>query len=156
MTSDLITRNLRDQSANLGQETLVQNQSGDLRFVNARTGEVVNRAINAAAYDLNGSPLDNSFQLDPSSYAISKALFERPGVPEDLSNTYGAIVAVTAKDSRVSANKLFANNVMDPRLIENVNFFRTAHSQVGVNSDPDDPPYANNLILGAKIYNQTG
>jgi hypothetical protein len=156
MTADLITRNLQDQSANLGAELLVQNQNGSRKFVNARTGEIVERAFTAAAYDLQNSPLDNSFQLDPASYAVSKALFEQPGVPEDLSNLMGGIVAVTAKSERTGAAQLFKNNLMAHELIENVNFFRTAHSQVGVNQGSSQAPYLNNLILGAKILNQTG
>lgn len=156
MTADLITRNLQDQSQNLGQEYIVSNQNGERRFVDPKTGQVVDRAFSAAAYDLQGSPLDNSFQLDPSSYAVSKALFEKPGVPQGLSDTMGAIVAVTAKSNQTSANKLFKDNVMSNELLENVNFFRSAHSQLGVNQTALVPPYANNIMLGAKIYNQTG
>jgi hypothetical protein len=156
MTADLITRNLQDQSANLGRELIVSNLNGERRYVDVNTGEIVERAVNAAAYDIRNSPLDNSFQIDPSSYAVSKALFEQPGVPKDLSNTMGAIVAVTAKSEGISANQLFANQVMSEPLIENVNFFRSAHSKLGVNTAPMNPPYNNNLILGAKIFNQTG
>lgn len=156
MTQDLITRNLQDQINNFGQETIVANTQGERRFVDPRTGAVVARSVNAARYDLQNSPLDNSFQLNPSSYAVSKALFEQPGVPENLSDTYGAIVAVTAKDLGVGANQLFAGNVMAPALLENVNFFRSAHSKVGINSNAPAAPYRNNLMLGAKIANQTG
>ena len=154
MTADLITRNLRDQSALLGAELLVQNQNGTRKFVSARTGQIVDRAVNVGAYDLLNSPLDNSFQLDPQSYAVSKALFEQPGVPEDMSNLMGSIVAVTAKSENTSANKLFKDGIMSDTLIDNVNFFRTVHSQVGVNLVPPVAPYENNLILGAKIQNQ--
>lgn len=156
MTADLITRNLQDQSANQGRELIVSNQNGDRRFVDPKTGQVVDRSFTAAAYDLQGSPLDNSFQLNPTSYEVSKALFEQPGVPKDLSATMGAIVALTAKSNGTSAHKLFKNNIMSSELLENVNFFRTAHSQLGVNQSALVPPYANNLMLGAKIANQTG
>lgn len=155
MTRDLITRNLQDQSGNFGQETVVSNVNGLRQFVDQATGQVVNRSLQPDAYDLNNSPLDNSFQLNPSSYNFAKGLFESPGVPENLSKTYGAIVAVTAKDQNISANQLFANGVLDDRVLENVNFFRTVHSQIGVNKGEPNPPYLNNLMLGAKILNQT-
>jgi hypothetical protein len=155
MTRDLITRNLQDQSGNFGQETIVGNINGLRQFIDPKTGQVVSRSIAPDAYDLNNSPLDNSFQLNPQSYNFAKGLFEQPNVPENLSQTYGAIVAVTAKDQNISANRLFQNGVLSAAVLENVNFFRTAHSQIGVNDGDTTPPYANNLMLGAKIFNQT-
>lgn len=155
MTRDLITRNLQDQSGNFGQETVISNVNGLRQFVDPKTGQIVNRSIQPDAYDLNNSPLDNSFQLNPQSYNFAKGLFEKPGVPANLSDTYGAIIAVTAKDQNKSANQLFNNGVLAEAAIENVNYFRTVHSQIGVNNGDNSPPYLNNLMLGAKILNQT-
>ena len=156
MTNELITRNLQDQSANFGVEAIVANRNGERQFVDQATGQPIDRAISADRYDLQNSPLDATFQLNPQSYNIAKGLYEQRGVPTNLSNTYGAITAVTAKDQGISANKLFKNGVMSPQLLSNVNFFRTQHSQIGVNNGSSDPPYNHNLMLGAKIYNQTG
>lgn len=152
---DLITRNLQDQSGNFGIPSLVASVPGSKQFVNARTGEVINRGLLPDAYELNGSPLDNSFQLDPQGYGISKALWEQTGVPTNLSTMYGAITAVTSKDTGISARELFPNNVPSSQLLENINFFRTTHSQIGYNSQQAAPPYLNNLMLGTKILTQT-
>lgn len=156
MAKDLITRNLQDQSGNFGRETVVGNVNGLRQFVDPNTGQIVSRQIAPDAYDLNNSPLDNSFQLDPQGYNFAKGLFEQPGVPTNLSNTFGAIVAVTAKDQNISANRLFSDGVLQPLVLENVNFFRSVHSQIGYNNGDSSPPYLNNLMLGAKILNQTG
>ena len=156
MTNQRITRNLQDQSANFGVETIVANRNGQRQFVDQTTGRSVDRAVSADRYDIQNSPLDGTFQLNPQSYNISKALYEQPGVPTNLSNTFGAITAVTAKDQRISSNRLFQDGIMSNALLENVNFFRTQHSQIGVNNGTSDPPYNHNLMLGAKIYNQTG
>ena len=156
MTNQRITRNLQDQSANFGIEAVVSNRNGERQFVDASTGRSLDRAVMADRYDIQNSPLDGTFQLNPQSYNISKALFEQRDVPTNLSNTFGAITAVTAKDQGVGANKLFQKGIMSSQLLENVNFFRTQHSQIGVNSGASDPPYNHNLMLGAKIYNQIG
>ncbi len=155
MTRDLITRNLQDASGNLGVQSVVVNQNGLRSFVDAQTSQPVNRNLNADAYALNNTPLDNSFQLDAQNYNVSKALFEQPGVPENLSNLMGSITSVTAKSEGVSSNQLFQNGVPADALLENVNFFRTAHSQIGYNDGDSSPPYLNNLMLGVKILNQT-
>lgn len=155
MTADLITRNLQDQIGNFGQESVVGNVNGQIQFIDPQTGQVINRSIQPDAYTLQNSPLDNSFQLNPQSYNLSKGLFEQPGVPTNLSNTYGAITAVTAKEYNVSGNQLFSNGLMSPVLMDNVNFFRTAHSKIGYNNGDTSPPYLNNLMLGSKILNQT-
>lgn len=155
MTRDLITRNLQDASGNLGVQSVVVNRNGVRGFVDAQTQTPVNRSISADAYALNNTPLDNSFQLDAQGYNVSKGLFEQPDVPENLSNLMGAITAVTAKSEGVSSGRLFQNGVAAPVLLENVNFFRTAHSQIGYNDGDSTPPYLNNLMLGVKILNQT-
>jgi hypothetical protein len=155
MTRDLITRNLQDQSNNFGKETVVGNINGLRQFIDPKTGQVVSRSLQPDSYELNNSPLDNSFQLNPQSYNSAKGLFEKPGVPENLSQTFGAIVAVTAKDQNISANQLFKNGVLADSVLENANFFRSVHSQIGVNKGDGTPPYLNNLMLGAKILNQT-
>jgi hypothetical protein len=155
MVQDLITRNLIDQSNNFGQESIVVNVQGTRQFQNPATGELQNRPINASAYDLQNSPLDNSFQINPENYAIAKSMFSGQAVPENLSNTYGAIAAVTAKSINKNPQSLFKNGVMTPDLLENLNFFRSAASQIGYNNGPPDPPYVNNLMLNAKILAQT-
>lgn len=155
MSQDLITRNLSDQSQNFGQELVVNNTSGSFKFVDANSGAIVSRAIDPAGYTLNNSPLDNSFQLDPNQYAQSTALFQGRDVPVNVSNTFGAIASVTAKANNVSPLDLFRNGVMSQSLLDNVNFFRTVHSQIGFNPGSQDRPYQHNLILGAKINNQT-
>jgi hypothetical protein len=156
MSADFITRNLRDQSGNFGTESVLRSVNGTNQFVDARTGDVQRRSISPESFGLENTPLDNSFQLNPQGFNVAKALFEQPGVPTNLSNTYGAIVAVTAKEQGVGANQLFNNGVMSAPLLENVNFFRTAHSQIGVNTGSAAPPYLFNIVLGAKIINQTG
>jgi len=153
--TDLITRNLRDQSGNFGTESVVISQNGTRQFVDAQTGQVVNRSLQPDAFELGQSPLDNSFQIDPQSFNVSKALWEHPGVPETLSRMFGAITAVTAKDTGVSANKLFSSGQVSDALLENINFFRTSHSQIGVNDGDTAPAYTNNYMLAAKVYNQT-
>lgn len=155
MTRDLITRNLQDASQNLGVQSVVQQTNGVSQFVDARTGRVVNRSLQADAYSLDNSPLDNSFQLDAQSYNVSKALFEQPGVPENFSNLMGAVTSLTAKSQGVASSQLFQNGVPGTTLLENVNFFRSAHSQIGYNNAQGSPPYLNNLMLGVKILNQT-
>jgi hypothetical protein len=153
--TDLITRNLKDQSGNLGRESIVVNQNGTSQFVDAQTGQVVSRSIQADAYTLNNSPLDNSFQIDPQSFNVSKGLWEQPDVPTTLSRMFGAITAVTAKDQGVGANSLFQAGVASDALLENINFFRTAHSQIGVNDGDPRPMYLNNIMLATKVLNQT-
>jgi len=155
MTSDLITRNLQDQSNNLGQELLVQNQGGTRSFYDANTSQPVNRAINATSYSLQNSPLDNSFQINPNQYSVSVGMFQQPGVPENLSNTFGAIAAVTAKALGVTPGDVFQNGVMQQSMLDNVNFLRSAHSQIGYNPGVGDRPYLHNLLLGTKIFFQT-
>ena len=120
-----------------------------------QTGQVVNRCIQPDAYELNNSPLDNSFQIDPQSFNVSKGLWEQPNVPTTLSRMFGAITAVTAKDTGVGANSLFQAGVASDALLENINFFRTAHSQIGVNDGDPRPMYLNNIMLATKILNQT-
>lgn len=154
--SDLITRNLRDQSGNFGQETLVGNVNGLRQFVDPQTGTIISRKIAPDAFDLNNSPLDNSFQLDPQVYNSSRNLFQQPGVPDKLSSTFGAITAVTSKAEGLSPHQLFQEGVMSRTLLDNVNFFRTAHSQIGINTGTTQPPWTHNLMLGTKIINQTG
>lgn len=153
--TDLITRNLRDQSGNFGTESVVVTQNGTRQFVDSQTGQVVNRSLQPDAFELGQSPLDNSFQIDPQSFNVSKALWEQPGVPDTLSRMFGAITAVTAKDSGVSANRLFSAGQATDALLENINFFRTSHSQIGVNDGDTTPAYTNNYMLAAKVYNQT-
>jgi hypothetical protein len=153
--TDLITRNLQDQSGNFGTESVVVTQNGTRQFVDAQTGKSVNRSLQPDAYELDRSPLDNSFQIDPQSFNVSKALWEQPGVPETLSRMFGAITAVTAKDSGVSSNRLFNAGQASDALLENINFFRTSHSQIGVNDGDATPAYTNNYLLAAKVYNQT-
>jgi hypothetical protein len=153
--TDLITRNLQDQSGNFGTESVVVNQNGTRQFVDAQTGNTVRRSLQPDAYVLNNSPLDNSFQINPQSFNVSKALWEQPGVPETLSRMFGAITAVTAKDSGVSANRLFAAGQASDALLQNINFFRTSHSQIGVNDGDVTPAYTTNYLLAAKVYNQT-
>lgn len=154
--SDLITRNLKDQVGNFGQETLVGNVNGLRQFVDPQTGAIISRKISPDAFDLNNSPLDNSFQLDPQVYNNSRNLFQQSGVPQKLSDTFGAITAVTSKAQGVSPHQLFNQGVMSTALLENVNFFRTAHSQIGINNGSTQPPWTHNLLLGTKILNQTG
>jgi len=153
--SDLITRNLSDQSQNFGQETVVENVNGLRQFVDQSTGQVVRRNLLPDAYDLAHSPLDNSFQLDPQVYNQSTNLFEQPSVPGNLSRTYGAITAVTAKQQGVSPQQLFVEGRMSNILMENVNFFRSAHSKIGFNDQQTSAPWLNNLLLGSKILSQT-
>jgi hypothetical protein len=153
--TDLITRNLKDQSGNFGKESVVVNQNGTRQFVDAQTGVPISRSLQADAYALNTSPLDNSFQVDPQSFNVSKGLWEAPDVPDTLSRLFGAITAVTAKDQGVGANDLFRAGVASDSLLENINFFRTAHSQIGVNDGDPRPAYLNNYMLAAKVYNQT-
>lgn len=153
--TDLITRNLKDQSGNFGTESVVINQNGSRQFVDAQTGQLVNRSLQPDAFALANSPLDNSFQIDPQSFNVSKALWEQPGVPETLSRMFGAITAVTAKDAGVSANRLFRSGQATDALLENINFFRTSHSQIGVNDGDSTPVYTTNYMLAAKVYNQT-
>ena len=153
--TDLITRNLKDQSGNLGAELVVRNQAGNRSFVDVLTGQPVVRGIAPDAFELSNSPLDNSFQLDPQSFNVSKALWEQPGVPTTLSRLFGAITAVTAKEISVGSNQVFSNGVCSDALLANINFFRTVHSQIGVNDGDPRPPYLNNLMLGSKIFSQT-
>jgi hypothetical protein len=151
---DLITRNLTDQSQNFGKETIISNNGGTRTFVNPATGQPVNRSINASAYDLQNSPLDNSFQLNSNQYDVATAMFSLPGVPSDLSNTFGAIAAVTAKSIGVSPRDVYKNGVMSEEMITNANAFRNATSQIGYNAGNGDVPYLHNLMLGAKIITQ--
>ena len=153
--SDLITRNLTDQSNNLGQESLVLNQGGSVGFYDANTGQPLNRSVNPVVYNLQNSPLDNSFQINPNQYAVAVGMFQLPGVPENLSNTFGAIAAVTAKSLAVAPNDVYQNGVMSQALLDNVNSLRDATSQLGYNSGGISPPYLHNLMLGAKIFSQT-
>jgi hypothetical protein len=153
--TDLITRNLRDQSGNLGRETVVREQSGSQQFVDALTGEPVRRSLQADAFALDQAPLDNSFQIDPQSFNVSKGLWEHPDVPVTLSRMFGAITAVTAKDLGVAATDVFQAGVASDALLENINFFRTAHSQIGVNEGDPRPAYVNNYMLASKVFNQT-
>jgi hypothetical protein len=155
MSNSVITRNLTDQSGNFGEESVISQLDGSTRFVNPLTGETQRRSISATTRKLDGSPFDNSFQIDSQSYNVSRGLFQQQGVPDNLSNTFGAITAVTAKDLGVSANQLFDNGRPSHSLLENINFFRTSHSQIGFNTGDATPPYLNNLMLGAKIFNQT-
>lgn len=153
--TDLITRNLKDQSGNFGQESVVRQQQGSSQFVNALTGAPVQRSIQPDSYELTQAPLDNSFKIDPQSFNVCKALWEAPGVPETLSRMFGAITAVTAKDQGVSANTLFRAGIASDALISNINFFRSSHSKIGVNEGESVPNYATNYMLAAKIQNQT-
>lgn len=153
--TDLITRNLKDQIGNFGQEAVVVNQNGIHQFVDAQTGAVLSRTLQPDAFQLNNSPLDNSFQIDPQSFNVSKGLWEEPSVPATLSRMYGAITAATAKDQGVGANTLFQAGVASSALLENINFFRTAHSQIGFNDGDPRPVYLNNFMLSSKISNQT-
>jgi hypothetical protein len=157
MTRDVISRNLIDQSGNFGQETKVGQTPGGTNFLNPISGEPVSRSLSAISYELNNSPLDNSFQLDPQSYNFARSLFDKRGVPTNLSNTFGAIAAVTAKERGISANQLFSDGVPGTDLLDNVNFFRSAHSQIGYNTGVNDSqPWQNNFLLGSKIQWQTG
>lgn len=153
--SDLITRNLQDQLGNFGSESVVANRNGSRSFVDPLTGRARARAINASYFDLSSAPVDNSFALNPNQYAVAVGLFQAPGVSAELSNTYGAVAAVTAKSLGVSPTQVYANGRMSQAMIDNVNFFRTASSQIGYNSGSPEPPYLNNLMLHAKISNQT-
>jgi hypothetical protein len=150
-----IIKNLKDQSQNFGQELVVQNNGGVSAFVDPNTGMPVSRGINAAAYQLQQGPLDNSFQLDPNQYAVSVAMFQKEGVPTNLSNTFGAIAAATAQSMGVSAGQIFNNGVMSNDLLDIVNGLRDATSQIGYNTGVGIKPYNNNFLLGAKILNQT-
>ena len=152
--ADLITRNITDQSKNFGQETIISNNQGTRSFVDPATGLPVSRGINPSAYDLQNSPLDNSFQLNPNQYAVATAMFEAPNVPSTISNTFGAIAAVTAKNIGVTPNEVYKNGVMSQEMLDNVNYFRDSTSQVGYNTGVGDVPYLHNLMLGAKIINQ--
>ena len=152
--SNLITRNLTDQSQNFGQESVITNNGGTRAFVNPVTGQVINRSINPSAYDLQNSPLDNSFQINSNQYDVATAMFQVAGVPSNLSNTFGAIAAVTAKSIGVSPNDVYKNGVMSQEMLTNVNTFRNATSQIGYNTGVGDVPYLHNLMLGAKIINQ--
>jgi hypothetical protein len=155
MTADLITRNLSDQTQNFGTESIVTNSAGARQFFDSNTGEALSRALNAAAWDIQSSPLDNSFQLDPAQYAQASNLFQTNGASTALSNTYGAVASITSKLSGKSPQQLFQNGVMSTDLVDNVNFFRTPASQIGFNGGPAEPPYNNNLMLNAKILAQT-
>lgn len=154
-TQDLITRNLSDQSQNFGQELVVNNVNGAYKFIDSNSGAPVARAIDPVVYTLQTSPLDNSFQLDPAQYSLAVGMFQGTDVSTNVANTFGAIASVTAKANNVSPINLFKNGVMSQALLDNVNFFRTAHSQIGYNPGNQERPYQNNLILGSKIYNQT-
>ena len=155
MSNDLITRNLLDQSQNFGQESVVVNTQGARQFFDAVTGQAISRALNASAWDLQNSPLDNSFQIDPTQYAVAAGMFQTTTTPTNLSNTYGVVAAITAKLSGKSPQQVFQNGVMTPDMLENVNFFRTPASQIGYNDGEVSPPYYNNLMLNAKISSQT-
>lgn len=154
MTQDFITRNLQDQSQNFGVESLVVNSGGARQFFDGVTGQAISRVINASAWDLRNSPLDNSFQLNPNQYAVAAGMFQNTSVPTNLSNTYGAVAAITAKLNNVAPQQVFQNGVMSPAMLENVNFFRTPSSQIGFNDGEINPPYYNNLMLNAKITAQ--
>jgi hypothetical protein len=157
MSQDFITRNLTDQSGNFGQETVIGQAAGGTNFLDPVSGQPIARSLNANSFELQNSPLDASFQLDPQGYNFARSLFDKQGVPTNLSNTFGAIAAVTAKDRGVSASQLFANGVPSADLLENVNFFRSAHSQIGFNSGTNlTQPWQNNFVLGSKIQWQTG
>ena len=153
MTS-LITRNLTDQSNNFGQETIISNNQGTRSFVDPNTGLPISRGINPSAYDIQNSPLDNTFQINPNQYAVATGMFEAPTVPSNISNTFGAIAAVTAKSMGVSPNEVYKNGVMSQEMLYNVNYFRDSTSQIGYNTGVGDVPYLHNLMLGAKIINQ--
>ena len=155
MSQDLITRNLQDQSQNFGVESLVTNSGGARQFFDAATGQAISRALNAGAWDLQNSPLDHSFQLNPTQNAVAAGMFQNTQVPSNLSNTYGAVAAITAKINNLSPQQVFQNGVMSPAMLEDVNFFRTPSSQIGYNSGEVNPPYFNNLMLNAKIVSQT-
>jgi hypothetical protein len=155
MSGDFITRNLNDQSQNFGQESVVGNSGGARQFFDGVTGQAVARALNASAWDLNNSPLDNSFQLDPTQYAVAAGMFQTRAVPTNLSNTYGAVAAITAKLTGKSPQQVFRDGVMTPEMLDNVNFFRTPASQIGYNDGAVNPPWLNNLMLNAKISSQT-
>lgn len=149
-----ISKNLQDQSQNFGQELLTSPQGGALAFVNAQSGLSVNRGFDASSYVLQNGPLDNSFQLNPNQYAVGVALFQAPGVSTNLSNTFGAIAAATAQQLGVSPGEVYKNGIMSEAMLENVNGFNSVNTQVGYNSGSTTPPYAQNLLLGAKIVNQ--
>ena len=153
MTS-LITRNLTDQSNNFGQETIISNNQGTRSFIDPKTGSQISRGINPSAYDIQNSPLDNTFQINPNQYAVATGMFEAPTVPSNISNTFGAIAAVTAKSMGVSPNEVYKNGVMSQEMLDNVNYFRDSTSQIGYNTGVGDVPYLHNLMLGAKIINQ--
>lgn len=155
MVADLITRNLNDQSQNFGQESLVVNTGGARQFFDPISGKLVARALNAAAWDLQNSPLDNSFQLDPTQYAMAAGLFQTPETSTNLANTYGAVASITSKLTGKAPQQVFQNGVMSSELLDNLNFFRTQSSQIGYNDGVVTPPWANNLMLHAKIINQT-
>ena len=155
MTQDFITRNLQDQSQNFGIESVVVNSGGARQFFDADTGKAISRTLNASAWDLRDSPLDNSFQLNPDQYSVAAGMFQQTGTPTNLSNTYGAVAAITAKLGNVAPQQVFQNGVMSPALLDNVNFFRTPSSQIGYNNGEVSPPYYNNLMLNAKITSQT-
>lgn len=151
--ADLITRNLTDQSQNFGQEPNVSNNGGTKSFVN-NLGQPINRATNAGNFNLQNSPLDNSFQLNSNQYAVATGLFQEADVPSAISDTFGAIASVTAKSLGVSPCDVYKNGVMSQEMLANVNYFRNATSQIGYNSRTIVAPYFNNLLLGAKILNQ--
>lgn len=153
--TDFITRNLRDQSGNFGQETKISPVGGGQSFVNAQTGQPVNRAIDAASFQLATAPLDNSFQLDPQQHATAVGMFSKAGVPDNLSNLFGSIAAVTAKSYNISPKDLYNNGIMNQALIDNVNFFRDGGNQVGYNKNNGIAPYQNNFLLGSKLNSQT-
>lgn len=151
--ADLITRNLSDQSQNFGQSPNIANNGGTNSFVNS-DGQPINRATNAGNFNIQNTPLDNSFQLNSNQYAVATGLFQETGVPATISDTFGAIASVTAKSLGVSPGDVYKNGVMSPAMLANVNYFRSATSQIGYNSRNTTAPYFNNLLLGAKILNQ--
>ena len=151
--SGSISDNLTFQSQNFGQEAVITN-TGTTQFTNPATGKSVQTGLNATSYVLNNGPVDNSFQLNPNQYNVATSMFSGPGVPQTLSNTFGAVAAATAKSLNISPVDLYQNGVLNPTLITNLNYFRDASSQIGYNTGSPIAPYYNNLMLGAKIFNQ--
>lgn len=153
--TDFITRNLQDQSGNFGQETKISPVGGSQSFVDPATGQPINRGIDAGSFQLANSPLDNSFQLDPQQHAVAVGMFQKIGVPNNLSNLFGSIAAVTAKSYGLSPNDLYKNGVMSQALLDNINYFRDAGNQIGYNKNNGVAPYQNNFLLGSKLSYQT-
>ena len=153
--ANLLTKNLQNQSQNFGRELLIKNQNGANGFYDANTGANAAGTVDASSYVLQSGPLDNSFQLDPNQYAVSVAMFQSHGVSDNLSNTFGAIAAATAKQLGVAPGNVYSNGVMSNAMLDNVNSFNSVNSQIGYNAGSSAPPYFNNLLLGAKIVNQT-